>query len=92
MDQIITTIISSLCIIITTVTALICAYLNKKTKQLEENKLKIEKEKEALKSEVKSLHNGFREYVYRELLDIKSKVEHLEDVKVCKRCKRKKDV
>ena len=88
MEEIIKIIIISICSIITAISGFIIAWLHKKTKQLEENKVKIEKEKESLRTEIKTLHNGFREYVYKELLTIKNKVDHLEEDKLCSKCKK----
>jgi len=88
MEEIVKTIIISLCSIIAAISGFVIAWLHKKTKQLEAEKIKSNKEKENLRTEIKTLHNGFREYVYNELVVIKKKVEHLEDKKLCIKCKR----
>jgi len=75
MEQIITVIISTLCGIIIAAGSVVIAYLHKKTKQLEEkNKRKEE--------EIKALHNGFRDYVYKEIKELKTDMKLVKNLVV----------
>ena len=49
MEEILKVIIISICSVITAISGFIIAWLHKKTKQLEEDKRKINKEKEGLR-------------------------------------------
>src|SRR5688572_30737414 len=85
MDQILNAIIAGLVGIIGAMTSLIIAYLNKKKKLQEE----IEARKREVKDkeiEIKALHNGFREYVYKEIKELKVDVKDLKvDTKLVKK-------
>ena len=78
MDQILNAVVIGVVGVVTAFSGLIIAYFHKKTKQLEEkNKAKDKK--------IESLHNGFRDYVYKELVEIKNEVKDLKvDTKLVK--------
>ena len=85
MEDLIKTLVIALCSVVTAIAGAICAWLKKKVKALEKEKNRYKQEKHNKEKEIQVLHNGFRENVYNQLVEIRKKIETKQIT--CEKCK-----